>query len=81
MAFLFFFQLHRLMMTLRSVKKSTESIWPWRIPKNESLIPPNGNNAIGAGTPTFMPMFPARTLRRNFLAEYPFDVKMLAAFP
>lgn len=53
----------RSMMIFLSVKKSTAS-WPcpWSTPKNDSLRPPKGKNAMGAARPTFTPTCPLSTL-------------------
>jgi hypothetical protein len=42
------------------VQKWTDSVpWICKSPKNELFQPVNGNQAIGAGTPTLMPIMPA----------------------
>src|SRR3972149_4789098 len=67
---------HQRWMTIfLSVKKSTASWpWPWRTPRNDSLRPPNGKNAIGAASPTFTPPPPQPTCAANSRAALPLRV-------
>ncbi len=55
--------------------------WMCRSPKNEPFQPEKGKNAMGAGTPTFIPTMPALTRFLNVLAALPSPVNRTAAFP
>ncbi len=55
--------------------------WMCRSPKNERFQPVNGNQAIGAGTPTLMPIMPALKCCLNCRAAQPLRVKIDAPLP
>ena len=52
-----------------------------RSPKNELFQPVKGNHAMGAGTPTLMPIIPALKYCLNCRAAHPLRVKMEAPLP
>src|SRR6266481_4104117 len=52
-----------------------------RSPKNDWFQPVKGNQAIGAGTPTLMPIMPALKRCLNWRAVQPLRVKIEAPLP
>ena len=52
-----------------------------RSPKNDWFQPVKGNQAIGAGTPTLMPIMPALKWCLNCRAAQPLRVKIEAPLP